>query len=283
MEAIRILIVENNEEFRNTLERILSGLGHAVAAVGSLEQALGLVAARTYHLALVDLSLSELASAQAEEDFKNQDGLKLVRQILGSGEGTQVIVLSGQPDPQVVADSLQEYGAHSFLAKKVFRNPEPGFGVEKFLALVQKHLGKVHLEIQDGHDNALRCLTMGKDSDIWIDQALRAFNPTYGQDGLRRYFTDFLNRLGPVRQLCGNPWAITPDMRRNRALGRFWSKAHGTACLAVFGASRALLEEEIAERVPQPLTPLLPDCVEFNIHGRVYALPEEPRHLFREP
>lgn len=283
MTTPRILVVDNIADFRETVVRIVSGLGYEVDSARNLEEALAKVAERTYDLALVDLSLSELGTAQAEDDFKNIDGLVLVRRIRDSKEGTQVVVLSGQPDTQVVADCIQESGAQVFLAKKVLRSAEQGDGLDRLVGLVKKHVALARINVLDGHDNALWCLTMKRDTEIWIDRALRAFNPVYGQDGLKRYFTDFLNRLGPVRQLRDNPWAIDPDMRSGRASGMFWSKKHGAAMLAVFGASPELMEQEAAARAPKPLPEVLLELAEYNIHGRVLLLPDQPRSLFREP
>lgn len=283
MNPIRILIVENNPEFREMLRLFMTGLGHATDTAGSLSEGIELCAARSYALAFVDLSLAEMQSAQAEEDFSNRDGLKLVERIKNSGEGTQVIVLSGQPDPQIVADSLQRFGAHHFQSKKELIHPKPGGEGATLLSLVNKHAALAQLNLLDGRDNVMLCLTQGVDTEIWIDRTLRTFRPTFGQDGLKRYFTDLVSRLGPVRQLKDEPWLCSPDMNRGRACGRFWSKALGRAVIAVFGASREIMEEAIAEQVPRPHPEVLLDLSEFNIHGRVYALPDAPRSLFREP
>jgi CheY-like chemotaxis protein len=112
----RILVVDDLPDWRATLSGILLDEGYEVCVAGDRQEALRLLAAKRFHLAVLDVRLDE-----ADED--NREGLELMRQIKAYDPTTAVIILTGYADVRMVQDALRPQAnglpfAYSFVEKQ---------------------------------------------------------------------------------------------------------------------------------------------------------------------
>lgn len=278
----RILVVENNQSFRNILRRRLESLGFRVDAAASLDEARARCDAKTYHLALVDLSLGAEALTQEHEDYANRDGQQVVQHIKGKKEGTRVIVLSGHPDTQETTDSLQVHGADYFLSKEKLCPGPSGESSDILIKKVDEQLQLVRLNLLDGYENPVRCITQGRNADLWRHNAVDVLKPTFGDKSLDDYLNTFLEHLGPVRRKKGPDALLGVDLKQRLVEGVFWSKALGVAVHAVLTTPRDALEAVLQARYGDQRPEQVFSLNEFLIHGAVLVSPE-PRDGFVEP
>lgn len=111
----RILVVDDLPDWRATLSGILLDEGYEVCAAGDRQEALRLLKAERFHLAVLDVRLDE-----SDED--NREGLELMRQIKAYDPTTAVIILTGYADVRMVQDALRPQAnglpfAYSFVEK----------------------------------------------------------------------------------------------------------------------------------------------------------------------
>jgi CheY-like chemotaxis protein len=278
----RILVVENNAQWRSILSMRLEAFGYLVDPVKNMAEAVQRCESKTYHLALVDLSLGPEPGTQEREDYSNRDGCKVVEMINAKDEGTRVVVLSGHPDPQVAADVLQYSKADHFQSKDpLLQIVTPGMP-DPLQTLITEQIAKADLKFLDGFDTPIRCITRGKDADLWRHQAVEALKPTYMDKSLDEYLKKFLRALGPARRR--KQAAALLDVRPKDKLveGLFWSKALGTAVQAILGTPQATVEAAVQARYGSDRPENLYPVNEFLIFGSVFAS-AEPRSSFVEP
>jgi CheY-like chemotaxis protein len=110
-----ILVVDDLPDWRATLSGILLDEGYEVCVAGDCQEALRLLEAERFHLAVLDVRLDE-----SDED--NREGLELMRQIKAYDPTTAVIILTGYADVRMVQDALRPQAngmplAYSFVEK----------------------------------------------------------------------------------------------------------------------------------------------------------------------
>jgi ActR/RegA family two-component response regulator len=213
----RILVVENVAGLCQTYMISLERAGFAVDGAGSLQEALDLMDARTFHVALVDLMLRD------PEDSASMEGLDVLQKVKELDEGTQSIVLSGQEDVQTVVETIKQYGAFYYISKAELQERGVGYLVEQ----ISKALESVKIKRYGGAENVLPVLA-GGEMTRWVDRCLITLQPKGGYYGLRSFFAEFCESMVPLMPQRGisQPLAIYRD--RCLATGRFWSK-----CLAL--------------------------------------------------
>jgi DNA-binding response OmpR family regulator len=102
---LSVLVVDDDAPFRELATRILTGWGHTVVGqAGTVEQALGLAAALTPDLALVDYGLPD------------GDGLSLTRRLRAMAKPPRVVMISSDSDRATVVVA-REAGAEAFFLK----------------------------------------------------------------------------------------------------------------------------------------------------------------------
>ena len=88
-QPLRVLIVEDNEDNRESLLLLLEGLGHAAGAAGDGPQALGRLAREAYDLAVIDIGLPGM------------DGYELARRVRETaGSRVCLVALTGYGQPE---------------------------------------------------------------------------------------------------------------------------------------------------------------------------------------
>ncbi len=100
----KILVVDDEEAIRFSLEELLVRDGYQVVAVESGERALAQVASQRFDLALLDLKL------------KGMGGLEVLAALREKALDTAVIVLTAHGSMETAIDALRE-GAHDYLLK----------------------------------------------------------------------------------------------------------------------------------------------------------------------
>jgi CheY-like chemotaxis protein len=81
--AARVLVVDDDAEMRELLERVLRRDGHSVAHATNGRDALCALTDGAFDLVLTDLLMPEM------------DGIELIRELMVQSPGTPVVVLSG--------------------------------------------------------------------------------------------------------------------------------------------------------------------------------------------
>jgi DNA-binding response OmpR family regulator len=100
----KILIVDDEEPIRCSLEELLERDGHQVVAVGSGERALGEISSQEFDLALLDLRLTGIG------------GLEILAVLRQQALDTAVIVLTAHGSMDTAIQALRQ-GAHDYLLK----------------------------------------------------------------------------------------------------------------------------------------------------------------------
>ena len=96
----RVLVVDDLLDVRTTLSGLLSDEGYEVRSASSRVEALQMVDAERFHVAVLDVRLDE-----ADED--NQDGLLLMHEIREKDPNVAIIILTGYANVKMVREALQ--------------------------------------------------------------------------------------------------------------------------------------------------------------------------------
>ena len=122
-QAMRILVVDDEETFRFVIGNRLKGSGHLVETVASGEAALERIAEKAFDVMLLDLRMPGLG------------GLEALRRLAETGLPCEVVVLTGQPDYDDCVAAMK-LGAFHYLRKPM----EPAL-IEETLGRAVEHGG----------------------------------------------------------------------------------------------------------------------------------------------
>lgn len=113
----KILVVEDGDRWRNLICRLLEKEGYNVDMASNLKEARDLLKENLYHLAILDIQLSD-------NDKGNQDGMVLLEDMRKSGylRSLKVIMFSVLDDTKHYRDSFAKYGVLDFQDKNLFSN-----------------------------------------------------------------------------------------------------------------------------------------------------------------
>jgi putative two-component system response regulator len=104
-----LLIVDDDDDVRNSLRRVLEHRGHHVQEAPGVEGARGKLALHNFDLVLCDIHMN------------GESGLELARQVAAELPGTGVIMITGVDDPKV-AEEAMTIGAVGYLVKPLWPN-----------------------------------------------------------------------------------------------------------------------------------------------------------------
>jgi DNA-binding NtrC family response regulator len=99
-----LLLVDDEESFRTIVAKELSRVGYSVETAGTIEEARGALARRSFHVVLLDVRLPD------------GNGLELLTDIRNSLPGTQVVILTAFGTVQEAIQAMKQ-GASDFLTK----------------------------------------------------------------------------------------------------------------------------------------------------------------------
>lgn len=216
----KVLVIEDIESLRKNYAETIEDVGYDVDAVGSLDEAIAAIDRKTYHVAVVDITLDV-------EDVFNRDGMRVIQYLQDLNEGTESVILSGQEELDVAIEAFHKFGLVQYLNKKKVKKPSDittavDMAFEKARI---KHLGKF---------NSISSIFSGKGKETtWEHRCLQMLRPSEGMAGFSKFLQGFAKPLTPLlpRQDAPSPSSFDEDNRRVTA--EFWSKGVGAAVRVV--------------------------------------------------
>ncbi len=133
MANVKILIVDDDPIVLTSCKRVLEAEGFEVCMVPSADKALEVMKNKTFDILLIDVKMPE------------RDGMYLMRAVKKQWPEVPIVVMSGYPTPETVAEGLK-LGAEEFIAKP--------FTPDELLKIVRQVLpkGKGHEDKKSSGD-----------------------------------------------------------------------------------------------------------------------------------
>ena len=217
----RILVVEDIETFRESYIANLEMEDYKVSGASTLKEAIEAVNSCTFHVAVVDIVLSE-------KKISNRDGVEVVRYIRDLKEGTQVIVLSLLEDTQLERDLLKEYDIFDYIPKA-----SKG-GISHLLKRVKTAIEACPLDGPLSWEGLVGSIAWPVDSNHFIAECLTRLEFKGGFQTLSRALIAACKAAVPLLRENATDQAVRFDPQRRVFHGRFWSKAQNTAIELLF-------------------------------------------------
>lgn len=125
----RILIVENEQRWRNALTGVLQKAGFQAEAVETTRQAWECLEEAFYHLAILDIRMED-------DDPTDTEGISLLRRLSAEGltEAMSIIMLSAYGTKEQMREGFKDHDIADFLAKEDFDDREFIEQVRKIIA-----------------------------------------------------------------------------------------------------------------------------------------------------
>ena len=120
-EKSRILIVDDDENIRKVLTKILEDEGYLVEAVGTAKEAIRITKKKFYNLALIDIRLPDM------------EGVKLLTKIKDTVPKMRKIIITGYPTLNNAIEAVNK-GADAYILKP--------FNVDDVLKIISEQLKK---------------------------------------------------------------------------------------------------------------------------------------------
>ena len=137
MSAERVLCVDDDDQTRRLVERLVAGAGHDCVGAGSAEEARTLLGSGDFSVVLCDIGLP------------GRSGLELLDELVRTRPDVATVMVTGEHDPRVASTALQ-LGAYGYLTKP--------FGPEDLLIDLTNalHRRRVERERREASDTALQ-------------------------------------------------------------------------------------------------------------------------------
>jgi two-component system NtrC family response regulator len=129
--SAKLLVVDDLEDWQKTIRGVLQDKGYKVSVAGSSKEAVSLLDASDYDLALLDLRLDET-------DEENVEGLTLAKTIRDRWPSVKIVIVTGYGTPEVVQKSM-ESDAHG---ERLLDDFLPKDNTDKLVETVQRILAK---------------------------------------------------------------------------------------------------------------------------------------------
>lgn len=134
-----ILLLDDEQIFCTLLSDVLTPYGYLLDAVNTSQQALELLSAKEYAVALFDYNLAETTT-----------GLDLVKEVRAQKRQVEVIMITGNPSLDIALEAFEE-GLYDYLIKPI--------NVRKVKQVIDRALEKYHMKMQQQklhHDLSLK-------------------------------------------------------------------------------------------------------------------------------
>ena len=117
----RILVVDDDENIRKVLTKILEDEGYTVESVGTAKEAIEITKRKIYNLALIDIRLPDM------------EGVKLLTKIRDTTPKMRKIIITGYPTLRNAIEAVNK-GADAYIVKP--------FDMDKALNVIKEQLRK---------------------------------------------------------------------------------------------------------------------------------------------
>ena len=117
----RILVVDDDENIRKVLAKILEDEGYTVESVGTAKEAIEITKRKFYNLALIDIRLPDM------------EGVKLLTKIRDTTPKMRKIIITGYPTLRNAIEAVNK-GADAYIVKP--------FDMDKALNVIKEQLRK---------------------------------------------------------------------------------------------------------------------------------------------
>ncbi len=124
----RLLIIQDDKEFKDSLKTCLKGKGFKVDSVRTGAEALKKLKKEFYSLIVVDVKLSDM------------DGIKLIGYIEDTNPVIRKLITTGYPSIETAQEAIR-YGVHEYIVKP--------FSHEQLLELIEKQLAARENEMKN--------------------------------------------------------------------------------------------------------------------------------------
>lgn len=156
----RILIVEDEQRWRDALTNTLRKGGFQTEAVGTISEALECLKEEFYHLAILDIRMED------DSDPTDIEGMNLLRKLSEQGltDAMGVVMLSGHGTTDQMREAFKRHNILDFLSKDQFDNREFLAQVKEIFAhktLVNLDLA-IHWQQINGAEEAVLNLRIGE-------------------------------------------------------------------------------------------------------------------------
>lgn len=264
----RILVVEDDESARGRVAAVLRREDVRVEACGSLAEATVLIDNIRFDVALIDIMLD------GPHDRANRDGVDVLLRIKATGEGTTTFVLSGQSDPKLAADILQDHGADGYLSKGQVAREGPPYYLKK----IRDALGAMQPLKQARDWTALTgALAPDMSEADLVHEILSGAAFTGGLPVLQSMLFDAGKWLVPLLAARDPASRGLRETSQGFFRGTYWSRGQGCAVeLVLHGNNAKAGDYGLASGSPQ----LLHERTKGGLTLAVRALPERSRAEF---
>ncbi len=266
----RILVVEDIDTTRKAYVRNLKlEDGYRVDTAGDLAEATAAIDACTYHAALVDIMLA------GEKDVANRDGVAVIQRLAALNEGTQAVVLSAQPEKQLIREFLKEYGAFDYLDKERLNDT----GMDLMIEFVSNAIEASPVGNAPSWEAVVTALAGDRAEHEFVSQIMSGLSFGGGFENLTRSLGSTVRHLLPLLPPQARNTGLVLDHERAGFVAQYWSKGQGCAIeIGVFGKT--------GTRTERPGT--LDDAVlirheKAGLHVVVTRLPRASRDEYAYP
>lgn len=136
METETILVVDDDEDIVNLIERHLSNKGYEVLTAYDGEQAISLLEKTNFDLVITDLKMPKI------------DGMEVLRRAKEKDTNIEVVILTGHGTMDSIIEALRDGGAFDYLHKPLYNIKQLSFVTRK--AMERKRLRLENLKLIEG-------------------------------------------------------------------------------------------------------------------------------------
>ncbi len=179
----RVLILDDQEDWRTQLGALLQKNGYYAKAVGTIAKALEELQKDVYHILILDIRMEE-------NNTENEEGITVLEKLkeLGLAEATKVIILSAHGTKEHMRTAFQKYEVADFLEKDEPKMNPVKIVQEVFAARVQINLA-LDIRWQQHNDAEQAVINMEMNgSPVTLDTDMQSRLITELEDLLRRLF-----------------------------------------------------------------------------------------------
>lgn len=233
----KILIVEDDNLYRESLVDTLEQEGFRVEACKNVAEASNAIATLGFDLALVDIMLN------GPKDVTNRDGLRVLSALKEVSEGTRVLALSAQrSDMSLVRNILKDFQADDYLVKQELNRA-------MMLEKVRSEIEARPAQRQTVRwESLVRTLSPEGEEVEFVQAIMRSTGIKGGQKVLQDSLFDATKWLVPLIPLASGADRGASTGIPGFSVGPFWSKGQGRAVEIVIQGKG----DKDAESTPSP-------------------------------